>query len=63
MKVQINEDKELVAKIIAGLKANNGYCPCSAIKHEDTKCMCKDFKENVKVGEMCHCGLHIKVED
>ena len=43
------------------LKENGGYCPCSLLRNEDTKCMCKEFRE-MKQGE-CHCGLYIKVDD
>ena len=38
---------------------NNGYCPCLIQKNEDTKCMCKDFREQ-KSG-LCHCGRFEKV--
>ena len=38
---------------------NNGYCPCLIQKNEDTKCMCKDFREQT-VGK-CHCGRFEKV--
>lgn len=47
--------KELVA-------ANNGYCPCLVQKNEDTKCMCKDFREQTTPG-LCHCGRFLKVEE
>lgn len=43
-----------------GLKARDGYCPCMIEKNEDTKCMCKQFRE-MESG-MCHCGLYIKGE-
>lgn len=43
------------------LMANGGYCPCAIIKNEDTKCMCKAFKEQKEPGT-CHCGLYEKVE-
>ena len=56
----LNDDAELVADIQAKLKENNGYCPCRLEKNEDTKCMCKEFREQ-KLGE-CHCGLYKKVE-
>ncbi len=58
MKVKANDNKELVNEIRTKLKENNGYCPCSLIKSEDTKCMCKEFREQ-DIGE-CHCGLYIK---
>lgn len=60
MKIVINEDKELVTAIRQGLKDNDGYCPCAIQKTEDTKCMCKEFREQ-KSGP-CHCGLYIKIE-
>lgn len=45
VKVQLNSDKELVAKIKEKLKANGGYCPCVLTKKDDDKCMCKNFRE------------------
>lgn len=56
--IKVNEDAELVKSIRKKLKENGGYCPCSLLKNDDTKCMCKKFRE-MKVGE-CHCGLYIK---
>ena len=53
--VEVNPQfRELVA-------ANNGYCPCLVQKTEDTKCMCKDFREQTTPGK-CHCGRFEKVE-
>ena len=46
--------------IAAAVKANDGYCPCRRVKNEDTKCMCKEFRES-GLGE-CHCGLYEKIE-
>lgn len=60
--VRLNPDKETVIDIRKRLKDNNGYCPCSLIKTPDTKCMCKDFREQETSG-MCHCGLYIKEID
>lgn len=61
MKIKVNPDKEYAAKIREALKENGGYCPCSLIKNEDTKCMCKEFREMIEKREfgMCHCGLYI----
>lgn len=59
LKIGINSDKALVAEIRKKLKDNNGYCPCALIKNEDTKCMCKEFRELNEEGE-CHCGLYVK---
>lgn len=58
--IKLNDDAELVSEIRQSLKENNGYCPCQINKSEDTKCMCKEFREQTS-GE-CHCGLYIKTE-
>lgn len=62
MKIKVNDDKELVDDIKQRLKENCGYCPCRLLKTEDTKCICKEFKEQDTEGE-CHCGLYIKEKD
>lgn len=41
MAVRLNEDKDVVERVQAGLKAKNGHCPCVLQISEDTKCMCK----------------------
>lgn len=61
MKIKVTEDIELANQIRAALRKNFGYCPCKLVKNEDTKCMCKEFREQ-PVGE-CHCGLYIKIEE
>ena len=58
LKITYNQDKQLVDKILDALDKNNGYCPCKLEKNNDTKCMCKEFREQ-KEG-YCHCGLYIK---
>lgn len=59
LKIVLNPDKTLVNKIKSRLKENSGYCPCSIIQNEDTKCMCKDFRQQTIEG-LCHCGLYKK---
>ena len=56
----INPDKEFVNDMRKALKDNNGFCPCSLEKNEDTKCMCKEFRE--MASGTCHCGLYTKTE-
>ena len=58
MTIRTNPDKELVSELYAALSKNDGYCPCAIVKNEDTKCMCKTFREMPE--GMCHCGLYIK---
>lgn len=60
MKIKVSEDTTLVNNIRNLLKENDGYCPCSVLKSEDTKCMCKDFREQQIPGP-CHCGLYEKI--
>lgn len=48
------------------IEENDGYCPCSAVKSDDTKCMCKDFRDSLSDPNFygpCHCGLYIKIPD
>lgn len=52
--------KQEVMDFLAQIKNNNGYCPCSVVKDDDHKCMCKEFQEQ-KSGA-CHCGLYVKTE-
>lgn len=57
--IKVNSDKDLETEIRLKLKENNGYCPCVIVKNEDTKCMCKEFREQQEEG-YCHCGLYYK---
>lgn len=59
MKIITNPDKEYAAEVKKRLKDNGGFCPCRLTKDKDTKCMCKEFRE--QESGMCHCGLYIKV--
>lgn len=63
MKIRFNEDKEVVAAVKEGLKRTGGYCPCMISRSEDTKCMCRDFREKIADPEFegyCHCMLYYK---
>lgn len=62
MKIVVSDNKELVQEIRMKLKENDGYCPCKLIKNEETKCLCKEFREQNYEGE-CHCGLYIKIKE
>lgn len=62
MKIIESDNKEFVREIRQKLEENSGYCPCKLIKNEDTKCLCKEFREQKTEGE-CHCGLYIKVKE
>ena len=63
MKILLNEDKEVVETVKAGLKRTGGYCPCRLQRTPDTKCMCKEFRDQIKDPEYegyCHCLLYYK---
>ena len=59
MKITLNPDPEYVKIMKKKLKANNGYCPSDLIKNKDTKCMCKEFRDQDYSG-FCGCGLYYK---
>lgn len=56
--LRLNDDKDLVDTLKRLIKENGGYCPCAVEKNEDTKCMCKEFRE--ADSGMCHCGLFVR---
>lgn len=61
MAIKQNPDTEYANEVRKKLKENGGYCPCRLEKTPDTKCMCKEFRE--QTDGMCHCGLYIKETD
>ncbi len=66
MKIRLNEDKEIVNTVREGLKKTGGYCPCRLERTEDTKCICKEFKEQVEdpnFSGYCHCLLYYKEKE
>lgn len=63
MKVEFNKDKEVVARIQEGLKRKDGYCPCKVGKLPENKCMCEEFRNQIKDPAFegyCHCMLYYK---
>lgn len=60
MQVKVSNNKELVKEIREKLKENGGYCPCRLEHTQDTKCMCKEFRDQIERRENgeCHCGLY-----
>ena len=58
MRIELTNDKEYAKEMRQALIDNQGYCPCALEKTEDTRCMCKEFRE-MESG-VCHCGLYVK---
>lgn len=66
MSIRLNEDKEVVNAIKQGLAKKGGYCPCRLEKTPDTKCMCKEFRDQIADPDyegFCHCMLYYKSKD
>lgn len=61
MKIRLNPDKKEAERILRAVEENDGYCPCRLVRTEDTKCICKEFKEQEE--GFCHCGLYLKEEE
>ena len=63
MKVTFNPDEEIVKTVKEGLERTGGYCPCRLEWTGDTKCICKEFREQIKDPDFegfCHCMLYYK---
>ena len=63
VKITENPDKEIVKVIREGLRESGGYCPCRRERTPDTKCMCKEFRDQIADPEYegyCHCMLFYK---
>lgn len=61
--VLVNGDEDHVRQIKEGLESNEGYCPCRIGKLPENKCMCQEFKDQLKDDSfegLCHCGLYLK---
>jgi hypothetical protein len=50
-------------EITEALKETDGFCPCKMERTADTKCICKEFREQINKGEpcVCHCQRY-KIE-
>ena len=63
MKVILNPDEEIVRTVKEGLEKTGGYCPCRIDRTEDTKCVYKEFREQIENPDFegfCHCMLYYK---
>ncbi len=62
LKIIKNPDSSVVKEIVSKLKETGGNCPCVLPNkwNADTKCPCKNFREQESEG-LCHCGLYQKV--
>lgn len=65
MTIRQTSNKDYALEVRRKLKENGGYCPCRLEKTPDTKCMCKEFREQIEHGIAgeCHCGLYVAEVD
>ena len=66
MAVRLNDNKEIVNEIREGLKQTGGYCPCRVERSDETKCICREFKEQIADPDFegyCHCMLYYKSKE
>ena len=63
MKITLNPDPVVVAQVKEGLERTGGYCPCRLQRTEENKCMCQEFRDQIKDPSFegfCHCMLYYK---
>ena len=63
MGVTLNPDESIVRLAREGLERTGGYCPCRLERTPDTKCMCREFREQISDPEFegfCNCMLYYK---
>ena len=61
MKITLNPDEAVVKTVKDGLKAKDGFCPCKLGRLPENKCMCEEFKAQIKdeaYEGFCHCRLY-----
>jgi ferredoxin-thioredoxin reductase catalytic subunit len=66
MSIKVNPNQEIADLVKQGLKETGGYCPCRRERTEDTKCMCREFREQIADPDFegfCHCQLYYKSKD
>lgn len=64
--IKFNPDKEIVDIVKKGLEETGGYCPCRLERTEENKCICKEFREQIKDPDFegfCHCRLYLKTKE
>ena len=64
--IKLNENAEIVKGLKDAMAQNGGYCPCRFEHTQDTKCMCKEFREQIKDPNFegyCHCRLYYKTKE
>jgi hypothetical protein len=60
--IKPNPNTETFKEVSDAVKACDNYCCCEIERNDNTKCMCKNFREMKETG-FCHCGRFYKVQE
>ena len=63
MQVVLNKDEDLVKAVKEVIEKRGGYFNFIKEKTEENKCMCKEFRDQIKDPDFegyCHCMLYYK---
>lgn len=60
--IKPNPNSDTFKIVSDAVRENGNYCCCEIERNEDTKCMCKNFREQEESG-FCHCGRFLKVRE
>jgi hypothetical protein len=59
LKILKNPNEKEYDEVTQKVTNNDGYCPCMFSKVPDTKCICKEFRDQTSEG-FCHCRRFVK---
>ena len=64
MIIRQNLNTKYAQEVRNALRLNGGFCPSCHEHNDDTKCICKEFREQISRGEIgaCRCGLYAIIE-
>lgn len=62
LKIIPNPDTDKYAEATVAVYNNGGFCPCLWDKNDNTKCPCKEFREQEESG-FCKCERYMKVRN
>ena len=61
--VRLNDDADMVKKILAALEKKEGYCPCRLQRTPENICICDEFRQQIADPDFegyCYCKLYYK---
>ena len=61
--VRLNDDADMVKKILAALEKKEGYCPCRLQRTPENICICDEFCQQIADPDFegyCYCKLYYK---